>query len=98
MAYLLFKEEGKKTGDTGVARQCTSAIFNYQVIDGVVLFSGSNVPMADPDNDKFWQDIVTITAGIPDTEQFRQHTWNHIRYKVIEGDEVGIYVTSGVSG
>lgn len=32
MSYLIFNEKGKKTGDIEMAEQCTSAIFNYQVI------------------------------------------------------------------
>lgn len=102
MAYLLFKETGLKVGDVGVQSQCTSAIFNYQVI-GVgaeVEFSGSNVPLdlLDPNNEDHWIPIVTITAGVADSEPFRQHCWNSVRYKVIAGSDVAVYVTSGVSG
>jgi len=99
MAYLLFKEKEKKQGNTGHQIQCTSAIFNYQVLgDGEVLFSGSNVPDADPNNDDHWIDIVTITAQQADTEPFRQHCWNAVRWKVVSGTSVDIYVTSGVAG
>ncbi|MFV0408825.1 MAG: hypothetical protein ACK5LJ_03730 [Paracoccus sp. (in: a-proteobacteria)] len=102
MAYLLFNESKKTLGDVGVKNLCTSAIFNYQVIgEGAeVEFSGSNVPVGilDVNNDAHWMPIVTITAGVADSEPFRQHCWNIIRYKVVAGSDVGIYVTSGVSG
>ncbi|WOE40061.1 hypothetical protein [Acinetobacter chinensis] len=100
MSYLIFKKQGAKVGDSEVAIQCTSAIFNYQVIGAgaVVQFSGSNKPDADETNEDHWQEIVTITAGQPDTEPFRQHAWDKLRYKVIEGDNIEIYVSSGVSG
>lgn len=50
MSYLIFNEKGKKTGDIEMAEQCTSAIFNYQVIGNgaEVEFFGSNIPYADP--------------------------------------------------
>ncbi|OWX21751.1 hypothetical protein A7A39_00090 [Acinetobacter baumannii] len=46
MSYLVFNVKGKKTGDIDIAEQCTSAIFNYQVIGNgaEVEFFGSNVP------------------------------------------------------
>lgn len=102
MAYLLFKQAGLKVGDVGVKSQCTSAIFNYQVIGAgaEVEFSGSNVPLdlLDPNNEDHWIPIVTITAGVADSEPFRQHCWNSVRYKVMAGNDVAVYVTSGVSG
>lgn len=100
MSYLVFKEKGKKTGDIEIAEQCTSAIFNYQVIGNgaEVEFFGSNVPNADPQNDSHWVPIITLSAAAPDTEPFRQHCWDKLRYKVKTGDSVEIYVSSGVSG
>ena len=100
MTFLVFKEQRKKAGDAGMAGQCTSAIFNYQVIGSgaVVEFSGSNKPDADPAVDQHWEPIVTIAAGTPDSEPFRQHAWDKIRYKVTAGADVEIYVSSGVSG
>lgn len=102
MAFLLFNEKNKTVGDVGVQSLCTSAIFNYQVIGAgaEVEFSGSNVPLdiLDANNEDHWIPIVTMTAGVADSEPFRQHAWNSIRYKVISGATVGIYVTSGVSG
>lgn len=41
---------------------------------------------------------MTITAGVPDTEPFRQHAWDKLRYVVTAGTDVEIYVSSGVSG
>ena len=100
MSYLIFQERKKKAGDRGMAIQCTSAIFNYQVIGAgaAVEFSGSNKPDADPLADEHWEPIVALQAGIPDSEPFRQHVWDKIRYKVTAGDSVEIYVSSGVSG
>ncbi|GAA5003345.1 hypothetical protein GCM10023206_06970 [Acinetobacter puyangensis] len=102
MAYLLFNETGKSVGDVGMKSQCTSAIFNYQVIGSgaVVEFSGSNVPLDQLDIgiEDQWIPICTIESGVADSEPFRQHVWNSLRYKVTAGAEVGIYVTSGVSG
>lgn len=100
MAYRLINVSGKTVGDCDKEAQCTSAIFNYQVIgDGAeVEFSGSNVPSADITNEAHWIPIVTLAAGVPDTEPFRQHVWDQIRYKVTAGTDVAIYVTSGVSG
>lgn len=100
MSYLIFNEKGKKTGDIEIAEQCTSAIFNYQVIGNgaEVEFFGSNVPYADPQNDSHWVPILTLTAAAHDTEPFRQHCWDKLRYKVKGGDNVEIYVSSGVSG
>ena len=98
MAYRIINKEGLATGDKGFIIQCTSAIFNYQVLNGTVEFSGSNVPDPDVDNEDHWVPIVTIVAGTPDIEPFRQHVWDAIRYKVTAGSGVAIYVTSGVSG
>lgn len=63
-----------------------------------VEFFGSNVPSADPQNDSHWVPILSLTAAAPDTEPFRQHCWDKLRYKVKAGDNVEIYVSSGVSG
>ena len=100
MSYLIFKEKGLAVGAKKVAEQCTSAIFNYQVIGAgaTVEFSGSNKPDYDIDNEDHWSPIVTITAGTPDTEPFRQHAWDKLRYVVTAGSDVEIYVSSGVSG
>lgn len=100
MAFLIFSTTGKNIGDKAVATECTSAIFNYQVIGAgaVVEFSGSNKPDADIDNDAHWEPIVTVTAGVPDDVPYRQHTWDNIRYVVTAGNNVEIYVSSGVSG
>lgn len=100
MTFLVFKETGKSTGDKEMVGQCTSAIFNYQVIGAgaVVDFFGSNHPNPDIDNDEHWSPIVTITAGVPDTEPFRQHAWDKLRFVVMAGTDVEIYVSSGVSG
>ena len=100
MSYLIFKEKGLAVGAKKVAEQCTSAIFNYQVIGAgaTVEFSGSNKPDYDIDNEDHWSPIVTITAGIPDTEPFRQHAWDNVRLKVTAGSNVEVYVSSGVSG
>ena len=100
MSFLVFNKKDKQVGDIGMAGQCTSAIFNYQVIGAgaVVEFSGSNKPDADPQADKHWEPIVTIEAGVPDSEPLRQHAWDKIRYKVTAGSSVEIYVSSGVSG
>lgn len=67
MSYLIFNEKGKKTGDIEMAEQCTSAIFNYQVIGNgaEVEFFGSNIPYADPQNDSHWVSILTLTAAAP---------------------------------
>ncbi|MFC6628596.1 hypothetical protein [Acinetobacter beijerinckii] len=100
MTYLVFKEKGKNIGDKGMVAQCTSAIFNYQVIGAgaVVEFFGSNHPSPDISDEDHWITIATITAGIPDTEPFRQHAWDKLRYVVTAGNDVEIYVSSGVSG
>lgn len=98
MAFLLFNEVEKKTGDVAMRTQCGSAIFNYQVLNGTVEFSGSNVPNPDVHKDEQWIPIVTMQAGVPDSEPFRQHVWHSIRYKVLSGNNVQIYVTSGVAG
>lgn len=100
MSYLLFKETDKATGDIGMQTLCTSAIFNYQVIGtgAQVEFSGSNLTEPDVDNDAHWITILTLESGMADDEPFRQHCWNSIRYKVLNGTDVGIYVSSGVSG
>lgn len=100
MAYLLFNETGKTAGDTAMQDQCTSALFGYQVIGAgaEVEFSGSNMPVPDISNDSHWIPVVTITAGVPDSEPYRQHVWDKVRYKVIAGNDVGIYVSSGVAG
>lgn len=100
MAFLIFSEKGRNVGDKEVVPQCTSAIFNYQVIGAgaVVEFTGSNKPDADIDTDAHWEPIVTVTAGTPDTEPFRQHAWDKVRYVVTAGTNVEIYVSSGVSG
>ena len=100
MSFLLFKEKGLATGAKKVAEQCTSAIFNYQVIGAgaTVEFSGSNKPDYDIDNEDHWSPIVTITAGTPDTEPFRQHALDNVRLKVTAGSNVEVYVSSGVSG
>ena len=100
MSFLIFNKKDKQVGDIGMAGQCTSAIFNYQVIGSgaVVEFSGSNKPDCDVLIDQHWEPIVTIQAGTPDSEPFRQHAWDKIRYKVIAGADVEIYVSSGVSG
>lgn len=99
MAYLIFNKESLKTGDMDKVSQCTSAIFNYQVLGGQVEFSGSNVPVnqLDIENESHWIPIVTLDDG-GDSEPFRQHAWNSLRYKVISGDDVQVYVTSGVAG
>lgn len=100
MTFLVFNETEKTVGDKGMIAQCTSAIFNYQVIGvgAVVDFFGSNKPDADIDNEEHWSPIVTITAGVPDSEPYRQHAWNNLRYVVTTGSAVEIYVSSGVSG
>ena len=100
MTFLVFNEVDKTTGDKGKVAQCTSAIFNYQVIGAgaVVDFSGSNHPNPDINNEDHWSPIVTITVGTPDTEPFRQHAWDKLRYVVTAGSDVEIYVSSGVSG
>lgn len=100
MTFLIINKDNLNTGDKGMVTQCTSAIFNYQVIGsgGVVDFFGSNHPSPDIDNDEHWSPIVTITAGSPDTEPFRQHAWDKIRFVVTAGSNVEIYVSSGVSG
>ncbi|MFG4025770.1 hypothetical protein ACFZ9C_17615 [Acinetobacter baumannii] len=46
---------------------------------------------------KFYS-ALSLTAAAPDTEPFRQHCWDKLRYKVKAGDNVEIYVSSGVSG
>ena len=100
MSFLVFNKKDKQVGDIGMVGQCTSAIFNYQVIgsDAVVEFSGSNKPDCDVLIDQHWEPIVIIEAGTPDSEPFRQHAWDKIRYKVTAGSGVEIYVSSGVSG
>lgn len=98
MAYYIFKEIGKNTGDKAKVGRCSSAIFNYQVLNGQVQFSGSNVPNADVDDDSIWVEIVTLGDRQADTEPFRQHAWEQVRYKVLSGSDVQIYVTSGVAG
>ena len=100
MAYLLFNETGKVAGDIGMQDQCTSALFGYQVIGAgaQVEFSGSNMPEPDLNDDNHWIPIVTITAGVVDEVPYRQHVWDKVRYKVIAGNDVGIYVSSGVAG
>lgn len=97
MSYLIFECKGKVKGDKGVAYQTTSAIFNYQVLNGKVKFYGSNVRKADVNNPKHWIEIVTIDDN-GDTEPFRQHAWDKVMYEVLDGDDVEIYVASGVSG
>ncbi|KYQ83150.1 hypothetical protein AWW72_15485 [Acinetobacter sp. NRRL B-65365] len=100
MTFLVINESGKAVGDKGMVAQCTSAIFNYQVIGAgaAVDFFGSNHPSADIENEDHWSPIVTVEAGTPDTEPFRQHAWDKIRYVVTAGANVEIYVSSGVSG
>ena len=62
MTFLVFKEQRKKAGDAEMAGQCTSAIFNYQVIGSgaVVEFSGSNKPDADPAVDQHWEPAACL--------------------------------------
>lgn len=100
MTFLVFNETEKTVGDKGMVTQCTSAIFNYQVIgaDAVVEFYGSNHPKADVNIEEHWSPIVTVSADTPDTEPFRQHAWDKIRFVVTAGLDVQIYVSSGVSG
>ena len=100
MAFLVFKDKGLNVGDKKVAEMCTSAIFNYQVVgtNAVVEFTGSNKPDYDIDDDADWQPILTVVSDTPDIEPFRQHCWDNIRYKVIAGTDVEVYVSSGVSG
>lgn len=98
MAFYIFKETGRNTGDKGKIDRCASAIFNYQVLNGQVQFSGSNVPNADIEYESIWVEIVTLGDRQADTEPFRQHVWENIRYKVLSGSNVEIYVTSGVAG
>ena len=100
MELTHFNETGKATGDVGMQDQCTSALFGYQVVGtgAEVEFSGSNMPEPDINDDSHWIAIVTIAAGVADAEPFRQHVWDKVRYKVIAGNDVGIYVTSGVAG
>lgn len=98
MAYLIFETDNAKKGDMYVARLTTSAIFNYQVLGGTVKFLGSNVPDVRPEDRHLWCEILTLKDGEPDTEPFRQHAWNNICYEVLEGENVGIYVSSGVAG
>ena len=64
MSYLIFKEKGLATGAKKVAEQCTSAIFNYQVIGAgaTVEFSGSNKPDYDIDDETHWQLIMSLQA------------------------------------
>lgn len=99
MAYLVFNARNKKQGDIEVVSECASYTANYQVIgDGEVEFSGSNVPpdLLNPDDDAHWIPILTLKADVPDTEPFRQHTWNSLRYKVVSGERVGVFVAVGV--
>lgn len=100
MTFLVFKETGKKVGDKGMVAQCTSAIFNYQVIGAgaEVNFFGSNHPKADIENEDHWCPIVTISSATPDSDPFRQHAWDKLRFVVTTGNDVEIYVSSGVSG
>ena len=100
MSLLVFNNKEKQGGERGRVGQCTSAIYNSQVIGSaaVVEFSGSNKPDCDVLIEQHWEPIVTIEAGTPDSEPFRQHAWDKIRYKVIAGADVEIYVSSGVSG
>ena len=100
MSFLVFNKKDQQVGDIGMVGQCTSAIFNYQVIGSgaVVEFSGSNKPDCDVLIEQHWEPIVTIEAGTPDSEPFRHHAWDKIRYKVTAGADVEIYVSSGVSG
>lgn len=100
MAFKIFNLTGLSVGDIGKAVQCTSALFNHQVIGigATVEFSGSNVPDADINNEAHWIPIVTVSAGVPDSEPFRQHVWDQVRYKITAGTDVAIYVTSGVAG
>ena len=62
MSFLIFNKKDQQVGDIGMAGQCTSAIFNYQVIGSgaVVEFSGSNKPDCDVLIDQHWEPIVTI--------------------------------------
>ncbi len=39
-------------------------------------FFGINHPSADIENEDYWSPIVTVEAGTPDTESFRQHAWD----------------------
>ena len=100
MSYLIFKEKGLAVGAKKVAEQCTSAIFNYQVIGAgaTVEFSGSNKPDYDIDDETHWQLIYVATGNTADSEPFRQHAWDNVRFKVTAGADVEIYVSSGVSG
>lgn len=101
MSYLIFSEKNVSANDTGMITQCTSAIFNYQVVgEGTVEFSGSNIPTddLDIDNENHWIPILSLDGGMADSDAFRQHCWNSLRYKVVSGQNIGIYVSSGVSG
>ena len=100
MSYLIFKEKGLAVGAKKVAEQCTSAIFNYQVIGAgaTVEFSGSNKPDYDIDDETHWQLIYVATGNTADSEPFRQHAWDNVRLKVTAGSNVEVYVSSGVSG
>lgn len=97
MAFLAFNVIGAKAGDADCKTGFGSVMYQYQVFgDGAeVEFAGSNVPKPDPFNDSHWVPLVTIRAGETDTEPYRQYVWNSIRYKVISGSNVEIYMSAG---
>ena len=76
MSYLIFKEKGLAVGAKKVAEQCTSAIFNYQVIGAgaTVEFSGSNKPDYDIDNipENINIKLLLIPGGL---------SWDNTEYK-----------------
>lgn len=99
MSYLVFKAKGKTTGDTGIARHTTSALFNFQVFNGTVEFYGSNVPDVTMDDMKKWVKLLTVDEnGDPENLPYRQWCWDNLAYKVVSGNDVEIYVASGVAG
>lgn len=97
MAYLAFNVTDAKAGDAACKSGFGSVMYQWQVFgEGAeVEFGGSNVPNPDPYNDKHWVKLVSIKDGVPDTAEYRQFAWNSVRYKVLSGDKVEIYMSVG---
>lgn len=98
MAHLILNKTDLAVGDTGKATQLGSAMYQFQVIgnNAIVEFSGSNVPNADVTNNDHWIPLLSIASGMPDSIDYRQYVWDSIRYKVVSGTDVAVYVSIGV--
>lgn len=97
MGYLIINDTNQKLGDMGRIGNLSSATYAFQVYGdgGKVEFSGSNIPNSDINQDDQWIPIATIENGVRDASDVRTLAWGAIRYKVISGNNVSIYVNVG---